>query len=343
MRPLTLAALVFLALSALADPFGPPTQLSETSAPRVEVASTSAGPLVVWLDDSGVLRANGRTVASAAVRVATASVGDTALVVWTQADGSVWARRLSPDGSSSGVVRKIGSSAAGPVAVAAADGRYFVAWPGLLGQIYAAIVSPLGGPIVPAMPVTAQSGSTIGEIAAAASADGFAVVWHDLEARDVFATTLDTNGVPVSMTPLLVSDDGGFPDVASDGTTFLIVWGLGTIHARTLTVDGDLGRTRTVTLGVAPRIAWDGLAYSMAYVHQVYPRPGFSFQQLTAMRLTSYGTYVERLSPANTLMPRIYDVDARSGRFDLGHSVNSVWVQSAMVGEPRTRVRAMRH
>ncbi len=334
MHPLALLLLVFGSL----------TQFPTPTASLVEVASTSAGPLTVWLEDSGAVQANGQLVTSGAERIGVASHGDYALVVWTQADGSVMAARRRPDGTAAGVVRRIGSNASGPLAVVDADDRYFVAWMGSLGEVYGAIVSTIGLPIVPAMPITTQSSSHIDEIAVAASAEGFAVVWHDLLARQVFATTVRASGVPVSMTPLLVTDDGGFPDVASDGEGFFVVWGIGTVSARTLSLEGELGRVRTVTVGTAPRVAWDGFAYSIAFLREVRPRPATVLQALMMLRISEYGTYVELLQPASIIFPRAWDVDARGGRLDLVFSGSAgVSVHSATVGEPRTRVRAVRY
>lgn len=338
---------LLLALPAFADPFGPPVRFTENSASRAEVASMATGPLAVWLEASGAVRANGHLVTDAAVELGVASAGESALVAWTQADGSVLVMRRRADGTAGGIARKIGSNASGEVAVAAAaaENRYLVAWTGSLGEIYAALVSGHGVPVMPAMPVTTQSSSTIAEVAAAASTDGFAIVWHDLPARKVFATTLDVGGLPVSMTPLLLSENGGFPDVASDGNVFFTAWGIGTIYARTLTVDRELGRVRNVTAGSAPRIAWDGFAYGMAFVRPVSPRPGFSFPVLMTIRVTVHGTIVEYLSLANQLLPGAWDVDAVPGRVDLIMGAGGVAVESAIVREPRLRerVRMVRH
>jgi hypothetical protein len=342
MRLLGIPFLLLLASAALAD-FGPSTQFTTASSGYVAVASTTTGPLAVWREDTGVVRANGQLIAEDSTRIAASSLGDFALVVWTEPDGSVTAVRRRPDGTSAGVERHIGSNATGPVAVIAAGDRYFVAWAGSLGQVYASIVTSLGDRIVPAMPVTTQSTGTIDEVSAAASADGYAIVWHVLAERKVFAVTVHASGAPVSMTPLLLSGDGGFPDVASDGSGFFAVWGIGTIYARTLELDGTLGRVRTVTTGVAPRVVWDGFAYGLAFIRDFQPRPGTYLHQLVTMRISEYGTYVEGLQAANTLLPRSWDVDARPGRLDLVYSLSWIAVQSATVGEPRTRIRVLRH
>ena len=343
MRPLVLLVALVLALPVLADPFGPPVKVGPESVPHAQVASMPSGPLAVWVDTSGVVKANDRVVTSGAVRPAVASIGDFALVVWTQTNGAVMARRLNADGSPAGIARRIGGSAAGAVAIAAAGDRYLVAWPGTLGAIHAAVVSPLGIVLVPAMPVTTQSSAQITEISAAASADGFAIVWHDIGQLEVYGVTLDANAVPVSMTPFLLSDHGAFPDVASDGNEFFAVWAFGAVEGRTFQVDGGISALRTIDEGHGPRIAWDGFAYAIGYAREVHPRPGFSFHQLAGLRVTRYGTHVERMTPTNTLAPRAFDVDAREGRFDFVFSQEGVIVQSATVREPRVRTRVMRH
>lgn len=345
MRLLGIPALFLIAATALADPFEPPIQLEQASAADAEVTATAEGPLAIWIDDGGEMRANGRFVTAAAVRGAVASFGDYALVVWTQADGAVMAKRVRPDGVTAGVIRNIGSNATGPVAIAAASGRYFVTWGGTLGEVYAAIVSEVGNPLVPAMPVTTQSPSGIGEIAAAASENGFAAVWHVWSERKVFAITVAESGVPSSMTPLLVSDDGLFPDITSNGDSFFTAWmdGNGLLRARTLTVERELGRVRSLGVGQAPRITWDGFAYIVAFAREVQPRPGFSFPVLFVTRVNAYGGVVEPLGEVGVILPRTWDVDARGGRVHLVVSSNEVTLRSATMREPRPRIRVLRH
>src|SRR5215213_4272862 len=106
MRLLGIPGLLLLATAALAD-FGPPTQFTTASAGYVAVASTITGPLAVWREDSGVVRANGQLVTEQATRMATASLGHFALVVWTEPDGSVQAMRRQPDGTFAGDMRRI--------------------------------------------------------------------------------------------------------------------------------------------------------------------------------------------------------------------------------------------
>lgn len=311
------------------------------------IASTASGPLAVWREDSGAVIANGNVVTGGAVRMAVAANGDFALVGWTEADGAVRAMRRNADGTTAGVVSTIGSNAAGPIAVAAAGDRYFIAWAGSLGEVYAALVSTAGVPLVPAMPVTAQSGAMVSRIATAANVHGFAAVWDDQTTDQVFALTLDPNGVPVSMAPLLLSEYGASPDVTSDGSTFFAVWAMGSIAARTFTVDRRLGRVRAVTKGGSPRVVWDGSAYSLVMTRLVSPRGGFQVPVLATMRVSVYGTYAGELVqvPGFADITFMHDVDARGGRVDVLYNGGTIAMQllSATVGEPRTRTRAARH
>ena len=290
----------------------------------------------------GTMKANGRVVTTDAMYIAADAIGDFALVGWTRPNGDVMVARRNPDGSAAGIARRVGTSATGPVAITAADDRYLVAWGGTLGQIYGAIVSPIGLPIVPAVPITTQSNGSVGAIAAAAAADGFAVVWHDVPGFKSYAITLDTNGVPVSM-DLLPITGRAFPDVTSNGENFLVVWN--GMQSRTLTVDRKLGIVHNMETGSAPKVAWDGQAYAVVFVREVSPRGGFSFPVLFGTRVTIYGTHVESLGVGSgILLPGDWDVDAVGGRIDVVHTGGSaVAVQSSTADAPRTRIRAVRH
>lgn len=343
MRHLGLAVLLLLAASAFAIDLAPPVKYEDPQATLVAAASFPTSTLAVWRDINGTLKANGHIVGTGAVRIAAAPLGDFALVVWTEADGDVMAARRRADGTAAGVTRRVGTKATGPVAIAGNVDRYFIAWPGEFGAIYGAVVNTIGLPMVPAMPITTQSNANITEINAAAAAGGFAAVWHDVPAQKVYAITVNDNGSPVSMEPLLLDEESAFPDITSNGEVFLAIWGAGTIESRTLTVDRTLGITHRVTEGVAPKIAWDGTAYTIAFARTVYPRPGFAFPQLFAMRITIYGTYVDSFNPPNSLLPGDWDVGAAGGRLDIVHSSNGVWVDSAVAEAPRSRIRALRH
>lgn len=318
--------------------------LAQQPARSVEVASTGSTPVRVWVDFNGVVKANEHLVTLAAVEAAVAATGDSALVVWTEADGTVRAMPRNVDGTAAGAASAIGSNATGAVAVAAASDRYFIAWAGSLGEVYGALVSTAGVVLVPAMPVTAQSGVTISRIAAAANANGFAVVWDVRPVAGVFATTLDPNGVPVSMTPLVLSEYGWSPDVTTDGNTFFAVWAPN--FARTFTIDRSLGRVRTVAKGGGSmRVAWDGFAYSVAFTRLVPARGGFMVPEIAAIRINAYGAYVGQLMTVDPFvsMASTWDIDASDGRIDLLFSSAGVHLESRMAEALPKRARSARH
>ena len=242
MRLPGLSALFLVAATAFADSFGPPKILTTTYPDEASIAHTPTQTLVLWREGA-VLTANGYELTQSAKRAAVAAVGERGVVVWTEAGGDVMVNRVTNMGALLGPAFRIASNAAGPIAIAGSDDRSIVAWPSTLGDVYAAVLDAFGTPIVPAMPVTTQS-QEIGEIAAASTGKAFAIVWNvQSPSPAVFATTLDEAAVPVSMTPLLLSDLAAFADVATDGHTFFVVWsGSSGLRARTLARWGQTRR-----------------------------------------------------------------------------------------------------
>jgi hypothetical protein len=305
------------------------------------VAYMGEQTLTVTRED-GVIRANDRMItAGGAVRVAMDALEtNSALIVFTQADGAVIGWRVDPSGRNVGGGVLIGGNASGPVAIAAGRDRYVVAWPSPTGDIYATILSASGAPLVPPLVVTTQ-GPRIREINATAMGNAFALVWHVWpEETKVFATILDEAGVPLSMNPILVTDRGAFPDVTSNGSNFYAVWDdEGVIRARNLDRDGSLGRVQLLRGGDvhAPRVAWDGYAYTVAFAQIGRPRPGTAVAILAVNRFTTTGAFVEALSiPGVVYFPRAWDVDAREGRVAVVPSL------TFEVGPPPLRRRIVR-
>lgn len=306
-----------------------------------DIASTVDHPLVLRVED-GVATVNGHFIWGRVREGAIAARASDGFAAWTEADGAVMGVRLGADGSATGTVRRFGSSARGPITIAAAEDRYLIAWAGAFGEVNGAIVGPTGAPMVPAMPLTTQSPSEIGEMRAAASADGFAIAWHFFPEADVAAVTLNAYGVPVSMTPLVISVDGSYEDVTSDGKQFFVAWGNGDfISGRTLSVEGELGPVRRLVDGAAPRIVWDGVAYAMTFIHRIPSPPFESWYALAVLRVTSFGKHlgvIELNSPGSP-----GEIDARGGRIDIAYFRKGVVVQSISVpAEPR-RMRSVRH
>ena len=305
------------------------------------VAYMGEQTLTVTRED-GVIRANDRTItAGGAVRVAMDALErNSALIVFTQADGAVIGWRVDPSGSNIGGGVLIGGNAPGPVAIAAGRDRYVVAWPSPSGDIYATIVSASGAQLVPPLVVTTQGPSVL-EIRAAAMGNTFALVWQTWDdGPNVFAAILDETGVPLSMDPIVVTNRGAFPDVTSNGSNFYAVWeDEGVIRARNLYPDGSLGRVQHLRGGDVhgPRVAWDGYAYTVAFAQIGRPRPGTAVAILAVNRFATTGVFVEALSsPAVVYFPRAWDVDASDGRVAVAPSL------AFEVGPPRVRRRIVR-
>lgn len=353
LRPLVLLALLIASFAAFAAPFGPATTVPVIGLPsEVELAYVGDSLVAVWIEDS-VLRSavvgarTSRQIAVDVKRVAVAWSEDRALVIWTQTSGAVMAVRLASDGSPVGSIVRIGTAeGSSAVAVAYGSGRYVAAWAGPFDAVYAAALSPAGGMLVPAMPISTQAAADIGDLEMASNGERFAVVWHiGTTPREGFATMLSDNAVPLSMTPISLGV-ASFPDVASDGTDFMVVWGGGTrqgIVGRRFSPSGELlNRVRfTTESDTAPRVVWDGSAYTIAFRSFVVPRPGFAFNILTVYRFTASGAYVESLQPdSGILFEGEIDLIAGDGRVDL------MWgrrVQTAEVERPPARRRATRH
>jgi hypothetical protein len=351
LRSLVLLALLLGSLAALAAPFGPARTVSPLiSVPSdVELAYVRDNLVALWIEDSvlrsAVVGGTSRQLAVDVKRVAVAWSEDRALAVWIKTSGEVMAVRLASSGATAGAIVRIGTAeGSSSVAVAYGSGRYVAAWGGAFGAVYAAALSPTGAILVPAMPVSTQAAAPVGELEIASNGERFAVAWHSGAPLEIFATTLSDDAVPLSMTPIPLGA-GSFPDVASDGTNFMVVWGGGTrqgIVGRQLSPSGEILRQVRFTTEIdrAPRVAWDGSAYTIAYRHFVAPRPGFSFNILTVRRFAASGAFVESLEPGSgILFVGEIDLIARDGRVDLMWGGN---VQTAEVERPPVRRRSMR-
>ena len=199
------------------------------------------------------------------------------------------------------------------------------------------------------MPVTTQQSHTIRELRADAADNTFAVVWHGYPDPRVFATMLNEVAMPLSMTPLVVTDRGAFPDVSSNGQSFYIVWNdteIFNIHGRELMADGTLGRVRRLTVWSTQvaRVVWDGFAYTVGYVQVGRPRPGTMITFLSVLRFNRAGGqigYYEVVS--SPYFPRLFDLGAQDGRVELFLAgAGGVSVETAAATEPPKKIRAVR-
>jgi hypothetical protein len=354
-RSLALAVLLLVSSTLFADPFGPPVQLTSTAATQVSLAYTTDDLLVLSRADSVVrvkasrVAGDGYLVTDSAVRAAISAIEDRGLVVWTSASGAVLAMRLSSTGEPAGSAVRIGDLAAGSIAIAASGDRYLVAWQGNLDNVYATLLDSGAGVRVPSMPISTIGLAPIGELAAASNGDGFAVVWHSW-AHDlkIFAVTLDHNAQPVNLEPLVVAENGLFPDVTSNGSHYFVAWGntdYKGVRARTLAPDRTLGRIVSVSSdpgAAAPRIAWDGSAYSAAFIRIAQPRPGLMIPFLSAVRIRESGGAVETLGSVVPFFGQDFELVARDGVVDLVVS-GGLTRRTAVVHPPRVRSRAVRH
>jgi hypothetical protein len=350
------AALFLSAASLVAAPFAEPVKLttsSVASAPRVALAYSNDHVLALWSHQGKVrVKAAGlnveHVIAESATGAAIASVGARAVAVWTDGSGSVWSRRLASDGTPAGLAVKIGDKAAGPVTVAANATRYLVAWDSPQEHIYSTLLDSTGAVLLPPLAIT-DTGADVGEPVASSNGVGFAVVWHTWPpAERVYAALYDGNGIPESFHPMLVGERALYPDITSNGEGYFVAWGdrdFQGIRGRSISATGDLGRRVTITSdnGVVPRLAWDGSAYSMAYVVTAYPRPGYTIPYLASRRFRESGGFVEGLGASAPLFAQGYDLKARAGRVDLlVPTGEGLTLQTATVATPPLRSRAVR-
>ncbi len=352
----SLVLLALVPLCSSADPFGPPVKLTSSTASRVSVAYVGERVLALWVRD-GVVRAkatdlegDGSVLAESVAHAAIAAIGHRALAVWTLGSGEVMAVRLTGDGVPVGAAVRIGSHAAGPVAVAASVDRYLVAWDSPLEQIYTTLLNSSVEIQVPAMVASNLSGADIGEPVAASNGSGFAVAWHTWPPDEkVFVLTFEASGIQSTIEPLLVSEAALYPDVTSNGTGYFIAWGNrdvgGGIRGRTLTSSQEPGRRVIVSSdnGVVPRIAWDGSAYSVVYVRSTHS-PRYTFVYLYAMRFRESGGFVEHLGVSSVFYSTGLDLIARSGRVDLigGNQAGVNWQTAVVHSPPPDRRRGVR-
>ena len=350
-RPLVLLtiSLVLASVSSAVERFGPPQQIASTPVDDFAVAYTTSGRVVAWRGPEGVY-ANGKTLSAVvATGVAVAAVENRALVAWTQEDGAVMVARVSATGSQIGSIVRIASNAAGPIVATAGEDRFLVAWATDLGDVYAAVFNRFGTKLVAPMPVTTQQSYRIREMRAEAAGNTFAVVWHGYPDPNVSATILNEVAMPLSMTPLVVTDRGAFPDVASNGESFYVVWNdteVFHIHGRSLTADGAVGRVDQLTSleSQVARVVWDGFAYTIGYVQVGRPRPGVMIPFLSVFRVNENGGRVSYFDVVyGPYFARLFDLGAHDGQVELFiASIGGMTVQSAVVTEPRKKIRVVR-
>lgn len=352
---------IFSTVSARAIGFEPITRLTESRARDVALAYTTDHVLAAWVDMQGgglqVKRTDdlgpGHVLTASARSLAMASIGEAVLVVWTDVSGDVMASRVDGQGAPLGETVKIGdhSRITSSVAVAASADRFFVVWDGDFDLLYASVVGTDSQVHVPAMVVVGAGAGSFSP-SVASNGTGFAVVWNTRPEKKVFALTFDENGVQRSFVPLLVGENASFSDVASDGKSYVVVWS-GTTDAsltrmRQLTGDHLLGMEVIAGYGYAPRIAWDGVAYTMLYLGTYYNGMGQTHIEVPVLlpkRFHLRGAVTDtRVVYGLRTSPDAYAIIARGQRADfIGSDVRGVVAGTTSLFSPFPRRRLVRN
>jgi len=157
---------------------------------------------------------------------------------------------------------------------------------GICKAILAAFACALHGPSAGAEFQVCAAGSDQSRPAAASSADRVLVVWQDsrnsaVTGIDIRAAFLDAGGVvspPGEFVVCGAAGDQSFPRVATDGTSFLVVWqdaraGNKDIYAALVTASGEvspaggLAVDKSASAQQYPDVAWAGSCYVVAWEH----------------------------------------------------------------------------
>jgi hypothetical protein len=169
--------------------------------------------------------------------------------------------------------------------VAFGAGRYLVVWregwhgKGGGGRIYAARVDADGKVLdAKGIPLAPAKSGVQTRPRVAFGGGRFLVIWQDLRNGrdlDVLGARVDPDGTVLDKSPLKIAigpRTQALPDVASDGAAFVVVWqglqGKETSYrgfSARITADGRVGPAAPGRGSPAPRIAWSGKHYLVAY------------------------------------------------------------------------------
>lgn len=167
-------------------------------------------------------------VPKASRSVVVARAGGERLVVWNDyrndGDLDLYASRLSATGAvqdMGGFPIVVSAPMQGPLDVAVASGATVLAFESLTGpsrqvEVYAEVGAALNAI---ALPVTTSARKSP---AVASSGDGALVAW--VEDADIFAAQVVNGGVRGAVTRVSTSQTASSPDVAWDGTAWVVVW-----------------------------------------------------------------------------------------------------------------------
>ncbi|MEO8035639.1 MAG: hypothetical protein ABI837_14485, partial [Acidobacteriota bacterium] len=201
--------------------------------------------------------------------------------------------------------------------------EYLVAWSGPSGMILGAIVDTNGRVLASAQTLVKASSRQVKRIAVASNGSDFFVVWDAVSADEwqTMAVLVSPEGPPRWMLPMPISMSGAAPDVVWNGSDYLIVWQSvpdGGIRGRRVSADGVLRSellSITTKRDFAPRLAWDGAGYSVAFARATLAGKS-SVGSLAVLRVTREGLPAEMLTGgalARGIEPGQYAIAAGAG------------------------------
>jgi hypothetical protein len=285
------------------DPGGKPTSAAAANSQSwPSVASDGQNFLVVWLEDdrgSGDIHgarvaADGTVLDPAGIRISSSpstqlqpvvGFGDTSyLVAWTHRAGQsyeVYGAMVYWDGTVGSTIEITNTARTQEEPAIAFNGTNFlVAWQDgrnhpYWSDIYAARVSRTGTVLDPDGIEVARADDSQWVPAAASDGSGFLVVWEDrrtVNHWDVQAARVTADGTVLDPEGILVSLADGyqrFPDVASDGTNYLVVW-----QNQQTAMPFDVCGARVTTAGTV--LDPDGIGIGVGEHDQALPTVAFA-------------------------------------------------------------------
>jgi hypothetical protein len=231
-----------------------------------------------------------------------AVLSGTSLVVWQEIDAIVGARVTALGAVLDPAGIAVAPSSGSTPDVAAGQGQYLAAWT-LPTAVQAARVAS-DGTVLDVTPIPVR-GAVVDHPGVGVSFGGtnYLVAWsefHSLSQDDVYAVRVGSNGHVVG-TPVALSTTGGdalHPDVAFDGTNFLVVWEeLGTgvdVKGALVNQSGAVQSVFSVSTAgddqVQPSVSWSGSEYLVAWGDR---RPGTDGSDLYAARVSPAGVVLD--------------------------------------------------
>jgi hypothetical protein len=258
------------------------------------------------------------TVAGDQTQARVAFDGSNYFVVWQDsrygAYGScdIYGTRITPGGTvvdPTGIPISICLTGQGNPDIVFNGTNYFVVWhreiTGPLADIYGAHVATDGTVLDPDGIVISGVSDTQEYPAVAFDGTNYLVVWQDERAGkwyDIYGARVGTDGGVLDPDGIVISDAGWsqkYPDVAFDGSNYLVVWydkreGLtNDIYGARLSTDGSVLESSGIPISTAadhqtgPAVAFDGLDYLVAWKDH---------------RNGSFDTYGSRVSTGGTVL-----------------------------------------